>query len=50
MSADTALTPDEIIAAFRKQSSSTGAIADAVEEATGARGFMYHDTTTKRPR
>jgi regulator of RNase E activity RraA len=37
------LTPDEVIAAFRKPSSSTGNIADAVEEATGARGFMSHD-------
>jgi regulator of RNase E activity RraA len=37
------LTPDEVIAALRKPSSSTGNIADAVEEATGARGFMSHD-------
>jgi len=37
------LTPEQIIAAFRQPSSSTGNIADAVEEATGARGFMYHD-------
>ena len=36
-------TPDEIIAAFRSPTSSTGNIADAVEEATGARGFMSHD-------
>jgi 4-hydroxy-4-methyl-2-oxoglutarate aldolase len=41
--ADPELTPEEIIAALRKPSSSTGNIADAVEEATGARGFMYHD-------
>jgi regulator of RNase E activity RraA len=38
-----ALTPEQIITAFRKPTSSTGNIADAVEEATGARGFMYHD-------
>jgi regulator of RNase E activity RraA len=37
------LTADQIIAAFRQPTSSTGNIADAVEEATGARGFMYHD-------
>jgi regulator of RNase E activity RraA len=37
------LTPEQIIAAFRQPTSSTGNIADAVEEATGARGFMYHD-------
>jgi regulator of RNase E activity RraA len=36
-------TPAQIIAAFRQPSASTGNIADAVEEATGARGFMYHD-------
>jgi len=38
-----ALTPEQIIAAFRAPTASTGNIADAVEEATGARGFMYHD-------
>lgn len=43
LGAGTAPTPEEIIAALRKPSSSTGNIADAVEEATGARGFMYHD-------
>jgi regulator of RNase E activity RraA len=41
--AQEALTPEQIIAAFRAPTSSTGNIADAVEEATGARGFMYHD-------
>lgn len=41
--AQTALTPEEIVAAFREPTASTGNIADAVEEATGARGFMYHD-------
>lgn len=41
--AQTALTPEEIVAAFRAPTASTGNIADAVEEATGARGFMYHD-------
>jgi 4-hydroxy-4-methyl-2-oxoglutarate aldolase len=43
LGADRALTPDEIIAAFRKPSSSTGNISDAVDEATGARGFMSPD-------
>jgi regulator of RNase E activity RraA len=38
-----ALTPEQIIAAFRQPTSSTGNIADAVDEATGVRGFMYHD-------
>lgn len=41
--ANTELTPEQIIAELRKPTSSTGNIADAVEEATGARGFMYHD-------
>ena len=41
--AEPAPSPEEIVAALRKASSSTGNIADAVEEATGARGFMYHD-------
>lgn len=34
-------TRDEIIAEFRK--ASTGNVADAVDEATGQRGFMTHD-------
>lgn len=37
------LAPEQIIAALRSPTSSTGNIADAVEEATGARGFMSHD-------
>ncbi|MCC7547454.1 MAG: RraA family protein [Burkholderiales bacterium] len=37
------LTPEQIIAALRAPTASTGNIADAVDEATGARGFMYHD-------
>jgi hypothetical protein len=37
------LTSEQIVAAFRQASSSTGNIADAVEEVTGMRGFMYHD-------
>lgn len=41
--AQTPLSPEEIVAAFRAPTASTGNIADAVEEATGARGFMYHD-------
>jgi len=41
--AQQSLTPDQIIAALRAPTASTGNIADAVEEATGARGFMYHD-------
>jgi hypothetical protein len=36
-------TPAEIIAALRSPTSSTGNIADAVDEATGQRGFMSHD-------
>ena len=43
LSAEAAPTPEQIIAVLRNPSSSTGNIADAVEEATGARGFMYHD-------
>lgn len=43
LGADSTLTPEEIIAAFRKPSSSTGNISDAVDEATGARGFMSPD-------
>jgi regulator of RNase E activity RraA len=38
-----AMSPDEIIAALRKPENSTGNIADAVEEATGARGWMSAD-------
>lgn len=38
-----ALSPDEIIAALRLPENSTGNIADAVEEATGARGWMSSD-------
>jgi len=38
-----ALSPDEIIAALRRAENSTGNIADAVEEATGARGWMSSD-------
>jgi len=41
--AQQSLTPDQIITALRAPTASTGNIADAVEEATGARGFMYHD-------
>jgi len=41
--AQQSLTPDQIIEALRAPTASTGNIADAVEEATGARGFMYHD-------
>ena len=38
-----ALSPEEIIAALRLPENSTGNIADAVEEATGARGWMSAD-------
>jgi 4-hydroxy-4-methyl-2-oxoglutarate aldolase len=38
-----ALSPDEIIASLRLPENSTGNIADAVEEATGARGWMSSD-------
>jgi 4-hydroxy-4-methyl-2-oxoglutarate aldolase len=38
-----AMTPDEIVAALRSPENSTGNIADAVEEATGARGWMNSD-------
>lgn len=41
--AEPALSPEAVIAALRSPTASTGNIADAVEEATGARGFMYHD-------
>lgn len=34
---------EQIIAELRKKVNSTGNIADAVEEATGQRGFMNHD-------
>ena len=38
-----ALTPQEIIAALERPENSTGNIADAVEEVTGARGWMASD-------
>jgi 4-hydroxy-4-methyl-2-oxoglutarate aldolase len=38
-----AMSPDEIIAALGRPENSTGNIADAVEEATGARGWMSSD-------
>ncbi len=38
-----AITPDQIIAALKRPENSTGNIADAVEEATGARGWMSAD-------
>lgn len=38
-----ALSPEEIIAALRLPENSTGNVADAVEEATGARGWMSAD-------
>ena len=38
-----ALTPDEVIGELRRPENSTGNIADAVEEATGARGWMSSD-------
>jgi 4-hydroxy-4-methyl-2-oxoglutarate aldolase len=38
-----ALSPDEVIAALRRPENSTGNIADAVEAATGARGWMSSD-------
>jgi regulator of RNase E activity RraA len=41
--ASAAMTPEEIIAALRKPENSTGNIADAIEEATGARGWMSAD-------
>ena len=37
------LTPTEIINILKSKVNSTGNIADAVEEATGQRGFMSHD-------
>jgi regulator of RNase E activity RraA len=37
------LSPDEIVAALLRPENSTGNIADAVEEATGARGWMSAD-------
>lgn len=36
-------SPEEIIAALRRPENSTGNVADAVEEATGARGWMSAD-------
>jgi len=38
-----AMTPEEIISALKRAENSTGNIADAVEEATGARGWMSSD-------
>lgn len=38
-----ALTPDEIIAILKDPVHSTGNVADAVDEATGARGWMNSD-------
>jgi len=38
-----AITPEQIIAALKRPENSTGNIADAVEEATGARGWMSAD-------
>ena len=37
------MTPEQIIEAFRRPENSTGNIADAVEAATGARGWMSAD-------
>jgi regulator of RNase E activity RraA len=37
------MTPEQIVSALRKPENSTGNIADAVEEATGARGWMSAD-------
>jgi 4-hydroxy-4-methyl-2-oxoglutarate aldolase len=41
--AATALPPADVIAALRRPENSTGNIADAVEEATGTRGWMSAD-------
>jgi 4-hydroxy-4-methyl-2-oxoglutarate aldolase len=41
--AEAAMTPEEIIEALRRPENSTGNIADAVEAATGARGWMSAD-------
>ena len=38
-----ALSPEQVIAALKRPENSTGNIADAVEEATGARGWMSAD-------
>jgi regulator of RNase E activity RraA len=38
-----AMTPEEIVSALKRAENSTGNIADAVEEATGARGWMASD-------
>ena len=38
-----AMTPDEILLALMRPENSTGNVADAVEEATGARGWMSAD-------
>ena len=41
--ASLALTPDEIIAILKDPVHSTGNVADAVDETTGARGWMNSD-------
>lgn len=38
-----AMTPEDVLAALMRPENSTGNIADAVEEATGARGWMSAD-------
>lgn len=38
-----AMTPGEIVAALKRAENSSGNVADAVEEATGARGWMSSD-------
>lgn len=38
-----AMTPEQIMEALKRPENSTGNIADAVEEATGARGWMSSD-------
>jgi len=38
-----AMTPEDIVVALNRPENSTGNIADAVEEATGARGWMSSD-------
>jgi regulator of RNase E activity RraA len=40
---DAAMTPGEIVDALMRPENSTGNVADAVEEATGARGWMSAD-------
>ena len=39
----TSMTPEQIVAALRLPENSTGNVADAVDEATGARGWMSPD-------